>query len=221
MTKVFKLAIAVPAVLAVTLPAYAVPTLRLTSGASFTIADQSALDFNPAVGVVTFIGTVGVFNINVSTGLTKPASGSAVTPYMDLNSINSSTAGGTISIEWTEDSFGPPAGSGTFVGAIGGTTAGTVSYNAYLDAGNTLFAPTTLIASLGPFGGPAFSGVGGTGAALPAGQYSLTQIVNITHGGPGTTSFDAELELPDSGLTMVMLGSSLAAMGLFVRSRKQ
>src|SRR5262245_22975490 len=71
-------------------------TLTLQQGAiSKNIEDNQAYDSNPLTGVVTYIGSVGVFSINVTTGI----SGSANTlpnVLMDVNTVNQSTAAGTL-----------------------------------------------------------------------------------------------------------------------------
>src|SRR4051795_10224471 len=66
-------------------------SLTLSSGATtFVVADGSALDFNPAVGQITFIGAVGTWNLNVTTGTlgTSPQ-------VIDLNSVDTVTGNGT------------------------------------------------------------------------------------------------------------------------------
>src|SRR5207244_4992543 len=79
--------------LAIAVPSQPVPVLRLSAdgGAPVTITDQLAGDMNPAVGAVTFLGPVGDFSFNVSTGFTKPILGSALSPSMDLNSVDISS----------------------------------------------------------------------------------------------------------------------------------
>jgi hypothetical protein len=54
--------------------AYGVATLRFTAdaGPSISCADGAACDANPIAGAVTFVGGVGVYSLNVTTGLSKP-----------------------------------------------------------------------------------------------------------------------------------------------------
>ena len=80
----------------------AVPTLTLFDGTTtITITDGSGLDANAAVGAVTFSGRIGVWDVNVSTGITKPVIGSSTVPMMDLNSVDHSTGAGTLTITFS------------------------------------------------------------------------------------------------------------------------
>src|SRR5262245_55288900 len=85
----------------------------LTSGGLLT----TAADGNPAVGAVSFSGPVGVFDINVDTGLSKPILGPAV---IDLNFTTHSTTGGTLLMALTDTDFNQ-VGSNAVTQHIGGT----------------------------------------------------------------------------------------------------
>ena len=190
-----------------------------TGCGGFTTSSPGVYDLAPAVaGQLIASGTLGVWNINVTTGLTKPASGSVMNPSMDLNTINNSTGAGTITIKFTDTGFGPFAGGG-FLDHIGGTTVGTVSASELYDGNNQPFAGTT-IATLGPFATPAFSqtvsslGVAGT---FP---FSLTQVVVISHGGVGTTSLDYMKTPVPEPASLLLLGSGLIGFGYLRRRRK-
>lgn len=56
--------------------------------APIVVLDNGTGDFDPTVGSVTFIGPIGNWNVNVTTGVTYPALGTTDTPKMDLNSVN-------------------------------------------------------------------------------------------------------------------------------------
>jgi hypothetical protein len=194
-------------------PAYALPTLTLDDGVNpvITITDGGLGDANPIAGAVTFIGTLGVWTLNVSTGETKPAVGTAVLPELDLNTLDTSSAAGTLKITFSESGFGPTAG--TLISTIGGTQGN----------GNVLFKTSqnsTILTTIGSLSGTPFSG--SQSAALIGTSYSLTEEVDITHTAGGSTSFDANANAaPDSGMSLLLLGMGLAALGAFAISRKQ
>ena len=124
-----------------------------------------------------------------------------------------------MTLEFSRDGFGPTAGG---VLAELGTTVlsgGSVTYTTYGGTNNTLFSTVNLLTTIGPVTG-AFGGTA-TGAGVNnAGPYSLTQVVKITHTISGITTGDAKMTVPDSGSSLVLLGSGLAALGLISRRRK-
>jgi hypothetical protein len=212
--------------------ASALLTFRATQGATqLVIADGSAGDANSNAGVVTFIGTVGNFVINVSTGLSKPVVGNP--PFlvsMDLNSINSSTgAGGTLLLELSDNDFTfnlpSPTPTFQFNASIGGTTDGTLDfYKTYIGYDDVLFSQGSLITSQGPFSPTAFSGTTTGIVAADFDQFALTQVVQITHpaagsGGALTSSFDANLtSVPEpTTLSLYLIGTGLVGLAGFRR----
>jgi hypothetical protein len=198
--------------------AQAVPTMKISDGIStITISDGGAGDSNASAGLVTWIGNIGVWNINVNTGVTKPAFGNAENPYMDLNFVNgSSSSAGTLTIWFSETDFSK---NGTAFAKIGGTAAGTVSYETYYDTANALFGNSGALTNQSFLAG-AFSGSVTGGPVMDPNVYSLTQKITITHSQQGISSGDAELTVPDSGSTIALLGAALATLGLISRRRK-
>ena len=107
-------------------------TLTLESGLfNISIDDNGLFDANPAPGAITYIGGIGNFNLNVTTGFSDPAINFPL--LMDLVSGNiSSNEGGTLTITLSDSGFNLPSPSpGSFIMEIGGTTQGNLSYNAY------------------------------------------------------------------------------------------
>lgn len=214
LNKLLLLAVGVLALAAVP-PAHAVPMLRISDGTNtVTIADGSGIDSNSLTGAVTYSGAVGNFMLNVSTGVSTPILGSQTWPHLDLSSVDiSGTTGGTLTILFSDNSFGASAGG--VMASIGGTSYGTVSYSTYYDASNTLLATSSLMTSQGLLGG-VFSGTSYSELALNY-PYSLTQQLVIAHSGYGATSFNAELKVPDGGSTVALLGAVLVGLEGFRR----
>jgi len=188
----------------------AIPTLTLSDGTTtIVVTDGSALDSSTLAGAVTFNGALGTnFILNVSTGLTKPLTGSASAPSIDLNSVDFATGAGTLTITFSETGF--TAFPGILTGDVGGTVgAGGSLTNIVMQNGLDLVTN-------GPFGPGAFSG-SGSAALIDGAPYSLTQTAILTFGaGGGMTSFNAAgtvVGVPDGGMTLTMLGIGLLVVG--------
>ena len=212
-------------VLAGTKPSQATLMISLADnlGNSASVTDQGAGDVNPALGAATFVGSVGNFFINVTTGLSKPILGSATLPDIDLSSVDVTSAlGGTLTLEVTDTDFIGNAGVADFVSAIGGTqgSGGSLSYSTFADCSNSAFGTGIALSSQSFSGGGAFSGSSTTPTSLCSGNYSLTELVSLSlPGGFNGTSFDANLAVPEPA-TLALFGAGLLALP-FVTRRKR
>lgn len=204
--------------------AQAVPTLKLSDGVTtVTVTDQLAGDGAIGTpGFVQFNNFIGSWIVNVTTGISDPVQGSPALPFMTLNSVNMSVQGrGTLFIWFSDDFFGPTlANYTTYVGGIlAGPAGNSLSYDAFADPGNTLFAETIPLSTPGSFSPGAFAGSKDGLLDLPA-NYSLTQRVVITHLSSGTTSFQADLytaPIPEPATATLGL---LSIGGLMLRRRR-
>jgi len=206
------------------LPSQSVQALaiRLSDGASIvTVNDGGAGDLNPVTGAVTFLGPIGGWGINVTTGLSYPILGAPTLPYLDLNSVNVSSSGaGSLTIYLTDTNFNSGSGPRTFLSEIGGTLTSSpgssLDFDAFLDMGNNAFGVSgsgvTQLADLGFTGSPLADAAGGNAVVGP-GNYSVTLRVTMNPGGPGVTSFDASTRIPEPG-TLALLGLGLLGLGL-------
>ena len=201
-------------------PAAAVATLYLSDGVNpaVTITDGSGQDLCAAAGCVTFSGSIGVWVVNVSTGIsTSPV------PHIDLNSIDMSTAPGTLTIKFGDTDFSLGAGSQT-VGlgsAIGGTTNGSITWQAGLNTSNLNPITSGCCDQLGAVHGPAGSGAFAQtdlDTFSANGPFALELIATITHTGSGQqiTSFDYEGRVPGPA-TLLLLGVGLLTTGVVKR----
>jgi hypothetical protein len=200
--------------------AQATPTLFLNDGMGHMGSMMSSS------GVVTFNGAIGNFTINMTTGVTQPASGSATNPMLSLDSMHvTGTAGGTLTIMFSEIFYGPF--NGDFDSHIGGTITpgGSISYSTFADAGNALFGHGIALSNLGLFNTPNYTG--DAAATLALGSFSLTQVIVVTLDANGSASFSASLNgvggrlpvpTPDAGSTIGLLGAAL--IGLAALRRK-
>ena len=199
--------------------------LQLTSGAaSVLVLDAGAGDGCPLVGCITYIGPVGNWYLNVTTGVLDP--GVLPKGSIDLNSMSDQKPVTTpLVLEFTRWDMAVPLipYGGMW---IGGTTDGTqVVYDAYRDNNNNPFGKPAagLIGTLTfalPGGTVGFSGAtfGNVPVAAPAPPYSLTQRVSLS-GSTSAASFDATLQPVPEPATGILFGVGLLALGTFLRRR--
>jgi hypothetical protein len=209
--------------------------LQMSSGATIDqICDNNinyagctgnASDLNPALGQITFIGPVGSWTSNVTSGFGPPFE--SLVPLLDISSFNATVGagGGPLTVLLSVSGLTGPTGLQTFLQSFGGTNSapGTiVTSQAWLSNANTPFCASAgcggvAITPLLTLSGAAFSGLTSGSALLGSGPFAITLAVTINTGGAAdTTSFDDSLSLPEPA-TLSMLGSGLLGFGMAFR----
>lgn len=173
-------------------------------------------DFS-ADGIVTYIGGIGSFSLSVTTGVSKPLISGPGT-MLDLNSLTVSGGSGTLNIGLTDTDFLPGGGVGWLNFALGGTTDGTVSAEAFMDTGNAEFGTGTSLGSYASTSLGAFSynseGVG----VNTTDPYSLSIFASVTHDIGDISSFDAAV-VPEPSI-LALMGLGLVGLGFASRRRQ-
>lgn len=206
--------------------ANAVPTLTISDGIdpTVTIVDGGVGDSSALAGEVLWSGSIGVWNVVVDTGITKPLSGfSAINPGLDLGFSVVSTGAGSLTMTWSDTGFGPS--SGNFDASIGGTlnrAGGSIAYSTFYDTANLVPVGTGLTAAQN-FTSSSFSGSAEEAVGLLTAPYSLSEVISITHLGAGNSSGNAELSfsVPDAGSTLMLLGGAMSVLGMYSHSRSR
>jgi len=180
-------------------------------------------------GSASFTGTVGTWTVALTTGTTLQG---GVNPVLDLN-IGSAVAGwnstSSLQIIYSDVNFGPSSGTAT-LSEKGNSIFGSVTASAGYSTGNTAFGnESNLTGGVGPLSGFLFKG-SSTGA-LNSGGSNYSAAIMLTLSGGATYLDDTTLTInsasltrvsvPDSGMSLVLLGLGLTALGVFARFRKQ
>ncbi|MHC4959733.1 MAG: hypothetical protein ACYTGN_15315 [Planctomycetota bacterium] len=164
-----------------------------------TIVDNDALDENGLIGAVSYSGLLGEFEIQLTTGVSKPLIGDASTAELLLTNLSISTDadGGTLQLMLTDTDFVVVLAPSTLdmTGTMSGTVInGFVSGEAHVDFDNAHFGDgTPLVATTGPNSGFNFSeSFGISDVAYDGSPFSMTKIMNITLNswGVADVSFD-------------------------------
>ena len=149
-----------------------------TAGVDFEVTDSNG------DGLLGF--AVGNFNVN-ATGISKPTITGAP-QLLDL-SIDVTGGSGNLIITLTDTDY-----TGVFPGATSlyeGTTIGSIDFDFLYDVNNTPFVGDSILNFPVTVTGD-FSGTDTFPVSLIA-PYSLTIIADLTHSGPGASSFNAEI----------------------------
>ena len=171
-------------------------------------------------GVYTFDGSVGNYNVNVSTG-----EGSPVLPlgYLDLNSVDTASSGasGPLKIWWSENGIATVYNGWLMQwgGTLSSGGGGSVSDTAYEDNTNAFFGTQNTIGTIGPQGPGVVGGTAGSGIATVTAPYSLSELITIN--GASTTNYsgDASLSPVPEPASAVLFGGVLFAIATALRRK--
>jgi len=189
-----------------------------SQGNFVSIIDGSGTDNNSLAGVVGWSGKLGVWNVNVVTGISSPVLGGSGLVQMDLNSVNVSAKSGSLRIILTDGNYSYPWQSGGLVmtNRIGGTFQNTATATGRIFGSGSLHQVDNAILGPGAASDEAVLSVDGF-----AGDFYLQEIVTIIHSGAGISSFDKELvvtPVPEP-VSFVLFGAGLLVAGVFFRYR--
>lgn len=200
--------------------ASAVETLTLSDGLgdSVTIYDNNSSaesttgavtnfgsggDSNPVAGAITWLGSIGVWEISVTTGNSYPALGTASSPQMNLSSQDTSTAAGSLTITFTDTGYTLAPGGVTAVLSVN-SSGGSVDFKTMQNS--------TVITNSGALTGAPIGMTDYGALASNVTPYSLTEQVVITNSGAAFSDIGAKMSVPDGGMTVALLGLSLVGI---------
>ena len=197
----------------------AAATITLFDGVNplITVVDNGPGDMFGATGAILLHTNVGVWNLSISSAITKPLFGSTTDPVMDLGVTATSTAAGSLRFVFSDNGFGPA--SGTLVAIVDGNVNGagtTVTYDVWGDPANVVGATTFHIASAGTTTLP--TNATGSGPLALGAPFSLTQVVTFNASGPTTINSDASFQVvPEPGV----MGLGALGLAVFALGRSQ
>lgn len=213
-------------------------SVQISDGTNtFNCTDGSGCEVGaPAVdGLMTFSQTVGSWLATITTGVSKPAVGSALAPSLSLTNVavsgNFGSGVAPLTIKLSETGFTTPDALNAFDFSSGATLNGmTASVTAYADNTNALYGTGTLLGSSpiwqdpnpNDSAAPAFS-FNSQFAANTVQPFSLTLIATLSNPASGVRNANVSGALNYAPVPIPaavwLFGSALAGMGIIGRRK--
>ncbi len=173
---------------------------------------------------ISYSGSVGSFDVVFTGGFTGD---NVVDPIlMDVSSFetiksDSTTGGGTLTVELTATDFTDTGSLEKFFAEIGGVLidGATISYVAYIDTDNLEFQTDETDSSVTKVTDISGFGTDADFAAVDS-LFSITMVITITCDGPCTSSFNAIIEMPEPA-TLALFGMGLLMLGAVARRQRK
>lgn len=210
------------ATLGLAVSSYATPVLYIFDdlGNEITINDNGAGDLLSGVGIISWTGTLGAWNIGIST--TGSTSGSLSQPNLHLSLSAHSATGGFLGLYYADTDFGPVDGS--VLASIGGVlSSGSIQNDTYFFASNDVTPPgyyDSILTSATYSGNPFFFGGSASSSLSAQGPFGLANAIFLTTTAGGSSSVDAHLSVPDNASTALLIGLGLLGIGVAARRKK-
>lgn len=195
--------------------ANAIPTVTITDSSGNTLSSSDAN------GVVTLsavpLGT-GNWTINIDTGIGSPPAtgynGTPNQPFMDLGMQNTfhqtsgnGLVGNVLTIDFAVDALGPI--NGQMFHNVQALTDNNISAVFNVLVNGTIVDTTTSLNALNSLP-----------LVAPQGSTVTLEAILTANASSSFISADQDITVPDSGMTLAMLGAGLTGLVVFARSRK-